>query len=47
MEVTWVNNSMVNNNYIVINEQQLDQVLAGEEIITRERENVEDKKYRF
>lgn len=47
MEVTWVNNSMVNSNYIVINEQQLDQVLAGEEIITRERENVEDKKYRF
>lgn len=47
MEVTWVNNSMINSNHIVINEQQLDQVLAGEEIITRERENVEDKKYRF
>jgi superfamily II DNA or RNA helicase len=47
MEVTWVNNSMVNSNHIVINEQQLDQVLAGEEIITRERENVEDKKYKF
>lgn len=38
---------MVNSNYTVINEQQLDQVLAGEEIITRKRENVEDKKYRF
>ena len=34
-------------NYTVINESQLDKVLAGEIIETRERENVEDKKFRF
>jgi hypothetical protein len=33
--------------YTVINESQLDEVLAGKTIETRERENVEDKKFRF
>jgi hypothetical protein len=32
---------------MVINESQLDKVLNGETIETRERENVEDKKFRF
>lgn len=45
-EWNWFQNSATTN-YTVLTEQQLDQVLAGEEIITRERENVEDKKYRF
>lgn len=45
-EWNWFQNSATGN-YTVINEQQLDQVLAGETIETRERENVEDKKYRF
>lgn len=45
-EWNWFQNSATGD-YIVLTEQQLDQVLAGEEIITRERENVEDKKYRF
>lgn len=45
-EWNWFQNSATTN-YTVLTEQQLDQVLAGEEIITRKRENVEDKKYRF
>lgn len=45
-EWNWFQNSATTN-YTVLTEQQLDQVLAGKEIITRERENVEDKKYRF
>lgn len=45
-EWNWFQNS-VTTNYTVINESQLDKVLAGEIIETRERENVEDKKFRF
>jgi superfamily II DNA or RNA helicase len=46
MEVNWFQNSATGA-YTVINESQLDKVLAGEIIETRERENVEDKKFRF
>ena len=45
-EWNWVQNSATGA-YTVINESQLDKVLAGEMIETRERENVEDKKFRF
>lgn len=45
-EWNWFQNS-VTTNYTVINESQLDKVLTGEIIETRERENVEDKKFRF
>lgn len=45
-EWNWFQNS-VTTNYTVINEQQLEQVLSGDFIETRERDNVEDKKYRF
>lgn len=34
-------------NYIVIDEQQLDLVLNGIEVQTRERDIVENKTYRF
>jgi hypothetical protein len=46
MEVNWFQNSATGS-YIVINESQLDKILNGEIIETRERENVEDKKFRF
>lgn len=45
-EWNWFQNS-ITTNYTVINESQLDEVLAGKTIETRERENVEDKKFRF
>ena len=45
-EWNWFQNSATTN-YIVIDESQLDKVLTGEIIETRERENVEDKKFRF
>lgn len=45
-EWNWFQNSATTN-YTVINESQLDEVLAGKTIETRERENVEDKKFRF
>lgn len=45
-EWNWFQNSATTN-YTVINESQLDKVLAGEIIETRKRENVEDKKFRF
>lgn len=45
-EWNWFQNSATGA-YTVINESQLDKVLAGETIETRERENVEDKKFRF
>ena len=45
-EWNWFQNSATTN-YTVINESQLDKVLTGEIIETRERENVEDKKFRF
>ena len=46
-EVTWHANASTGSHYQTINESQLDKVLAGEIIETRERENVEDKKFRF
>lgn len=45
-EVGWFNNS-VTTSYQTIDEQQLDQILAGEIIETRQRENIENKGYRF
>lgn len=46
-EVTWHANASTGSHYQTITESQLDKVLAGEIIETRERENVEDKKFRF
>ena len=46
-EVTWHANASTGSYYQTINESQLDKVLAGETIETRERETVEDKKFRF
>lgn len=45
-EVTWFANSKVAN-VITINESQLDDVLAGKEVQSREREYVENKEFRF
>lgn len=45
-EWNWAMNSAYSN-YIVINEQELDLVLNGVEIQTRERDIVENKTYRF
>ena len=45
-EVSWFNNSNTSK-VITINEEQLDKVLAGETIETRERENIVNTKFRF
>ena len=45
-EVNWFNNSNTSK-VITINEEQLEDVLSGKEIITRERERVVNTKYRF
>lgn len=45
-EVTWFSNSRTSK-VITINEDQLDKVLAGENIETREREYTENLKFRF
>jgi hypothetical protein len=45
-EVNWHRNS-TSPGYIVINEQQLDDVLNGQIVETRQQENVENTKYRF
>lgn len=45
-EYNWAMNSATSK-YITINEEQLDRVLAGESIETRERENIVNTKYRF
>ena len=45
-EYNWAMNSATSK-YITINEEQLDKVLAGETIETRERENIVNTKYRF
>ena len=45
-EWNWFQNSATTK-YTVINEEQLDKILAGEEIETRQRDNLENKKYRF
>jgi ERCC4-related helicase len=45
-EVNWFNNSNTSK-VITINEEQLDKILAGESIETRERENISNTKYRF
>ena len=45
-EVNWFRNS-VTTEYQVINEQQLEDILSGKIIETRQRENVENKEYRF
>lgn len=46
-EWNWFQNSNVNSDVMVINEEQLDDVLAGKEITTRKRELIEDENYRF
>lgn len=45
-DVTWFNNS-VNSSYTVINEEQLEQILSGKQLETRQHETLTDKKYRF
>lgn len=45
-EVNWFNNSNTSK-VITINEEQLEKVLNGETIETRERENIVNTKYRF
>ena len=45
-EYHWAQNSATGS-YIVINEEQLDKVLAGENVETREQENITNTKYRF
>ena len=45
-EYTWAMNSATSK-YTTINEEQLDKILAGETIETRERENIVNTKFRF
>ena len=45
-EYSWAMNSATSK-YITINEEQLDKILAGETIETRERENISNLKFRF
>ena len=45
-EYNWAMNSATSK-YITINEEQLDKVLKGESIETRERENITNTKFRF
>ncbi len=45
-EVNWFNNSNTSK-VVTINEEQLDKVLAGESIETRERETITNTKFRF
>ena len=45
-EVNWFRNSATTS-YQVINEEQLDKILNGEKIETRQHENIENKEYRF
>ena len=45
-EYTWAMNSATSK-YITINEEQLEKVLSGESIETRERENIINTKFRF
>jgi hypothetical protein len=44
--VYWFQNSATSN-YTIINETQLDSILNGESINTRQRENVKNTKFRF
>lgn len=46
-EWKWFQNSNTSSNVSIINEEQLDQVLKGEIINTRQREQIEDVKFRF
>lgn len=45
-EFKWFQNATTSS-YQVINEQQLDDILSGKTIETRQRENIENKEYRF
>lgn len=45
-EYNWAQNSATGS-YITLNEQQLDKVLTGETIQTREHDNIVNTKYRF
>jgi len=46
-EWRWFQNSNTSKDTIVINEEQLDKVLNGEEVVTRQRDQFEDVKFRF
>ena len=46
-EVNWHANASAGSHYQTINEQQLDDILSGKTIETRQRENIENKEYRF
>lgn len=46
IEESWFNNATTSN-YITINEKQLDSVLNGENIQSRQRNNIQNIKYRF
>ena len=45
-ELNWFNNSNTSK-VITINEQQLEKILAGEDVETRQRENIVNTKFRF
>lgn len=47
VEYKWFQNSLKSNNVQVIDENQLDKILAGEEIQTRNREILEDLTFRY
>ncbi len=47
VEYKWFQNSLKGNNVQVIDENQLDKVLAGEEIQIRNREILEDLTFRY
>lgn len=47
VENTWYNNAAVNQDYITIDEEQLDAVLRGEQIETRKRDNHKNIEFRF
>lgn len=47
IEETWFNNANSNQQYITINESQLDVVLSGKEISTRPKKGIIDIEHRF
>lgn len=47
IENTWFNNSNKNQSYITINEEQLDQILKGQEISSRPKQGIVDLENRF
>ena len=47
IENTWFNNSNKNQSYITINEEQLDQILKGQEVSSRPKQGIVDLENRF